>query len=78
LNISTVKSKSHPLAWREDTEGPRNITSVLGGVGGQRQVPDSLFPGMTQQPESRRLDGPKCRSGKVRLHQNSIPAPSSP
>jgi hypothetical protein len=36
------------------------------GVGGQRHSPAALPPGKTQYPLSRKLDGPKGRSGRVR------------
>jgi hypothetical protein len=35
------------------------------GVGGQRQAPAALSPGMTRYPLYRRLGGPQGRSGRV-------------
>ena len=36
------------------------------GVGGERQAPVALFPGMLRYPLYRRLRGPHGRSGRVR------------
>jgi len=46
--------------------------SALDGVGGSRQVPAALPPGMTQYPLYRRLGRPQHQSGQV---QKNFPAP---
>ena len=42
-----------------------SLTSVLGGVGGQRHAPAALPTGKTQYPLYRRLGGPQSWSGWV-------------
>ena len=42
------------------------LTSVLGGVGGQRHAPAALPPGKTRYLLYRRLGGHQGRSGQVR------------
>jgi hypothetical protein len=43
-----------------------SLTSALDGVGGQRQAPAALPPGMIQYPLQRRQGGPQGQSGRVR------------
>ena len=42
------------------------LTSALDGVGGQRNAPAVLPPGMTRNPLHRRQGGLQGRSGQVR------------
>jgi hypothetical protein len=67
------KGKVHP---RTGHEGPKweqgwysstlSLTSVLDGVGGQRQAPHALPSGKTRYPSYRRLGGLQGRSERVR------------
>jgi len=41
-----------------------SLTSALDGVGGQRDGPAALIPGMFWYPLHRRLGGPQGRSGR--------------
>jgi hypothetical protein len=64
-----VKGTVHPETGHEGPEGEEkysstlSLTSVLDGMGSQRQAPANLTPGKTRYPLYRRQGGVQGRSG---------------
>jgi hypothetical protein len=80
------KGKFHSRTSHEGPVGSRGITtlsstSMLDGVGGQRNTPTALTPVKTRYPFYRSLGVPQNRSErlqKISPHRDSIPGPSNP